>query len=161
MKGFVLILFILICSSTVQASAPVEDSLNTKADSLVNFAKTLVGTTYKWGGTLPSGGFDCSGFCYYVFRKFKVKVPRSSSSYGTKGVEVDIKNAKKGDVILFTGTDATKRTIGHVGIVISEINKPLQFIHSSSSKKHYGVTVTRYDGSNYPKRFMKIVRVIK
>src|SRR5699024_4732284 len=34
--------------------------------------------TYTWGGTTPSGGFDCSGFTQYVFAKAGKSIPRDS-----------------------------------------------------------------------------------
>ncbi|MBL4706042.1 MAG: C40 family peptidase [Flavobacteriales bacterium] len=117
-----LIIIIVVLSMTIPSygrSGADEDSVSLKADSLVNFAKTLVGTTYKWGGTTPQSGFDCSGFCRYVFTNSHVKVPRTSASYGNFGTQVQKSEARKGDVILFRGTDPKSTRIGHIGIVIS------------------------------------------
>lgn len=138
-----------------------EDTVSIKADSLVEFAKTLIGTTYKWGGTTPETGFDCSGFCRYVFTHQNIKVPRTSASYAHYGQEISQDEVRKGDAILFRGTDPKSTTIGHIGIVISDPGEPLQFIHCSSSKRHYGVVITDYENSNYPKRFIKFMRVIE
>jgi cell wall-associated NlpC family hydrolase len=135
-------------------------SVKTKADSIVEFAQSQLGSTYNYGSKNPKTGFDCSGFCYYVFTNNKVKVPRTSRSYGNVGSEIPLEEARKGDVILFRGTNPNDQTIGHIGIVISGEGEPLQFIHSSSSKKHYGVTITDYYESNYPKRFLKVKRVL-
>ena len=153
-------LIILALGFSISSFAGSKDSVNTKADSLVDFAKTLIGTTYKWGGTSPSTGFDCSGFCRYVFTHQNVKVPRTSRGYGSYGKEVSRKNVKKGDAILFRGTDPKSSTIGHMGIVVSNPGEPLKFIHCSSSKRHYGVVITDYENSNYPKRFIKFTRVL-
>jgi hypothetical protein len=35
----------------------------------------------------------------------------------------------------------------------------LKFIHCSSSKKHFGVVITDYYDSNYPKRFIEARRL--
>jgi len=147
--------------SSSELNLPRKDSVPQKADSLVAFAKTLIGTTYKWGGTTPSTGFDCSGFCRYVFTNNAVKVPRTSASYGSFGEQIEKAEVRKGDVILFRGTDPKSTRIGHIGIVISDPGEPIMFIQCSSSKRHYGVVITDYENSNYPNRFIKFMRVIE
>src|SRR6478672_5268855 len=72
------------------------------ADSVVEFAKTLVGVPYKYGSVKPADGFDCSGFVFYVFDHFKIKVPRTTVSYTNAGPEVSIAESRPGDLILFT-----------------------------------------------------------
>ncbi len=140
------------------ATSPVD--INTKkvvADSIVDFAETLVGTPYKYASTDPTAGFDCSGFITYVFNHFNIKVPRSSIGFTNVGTEVPLQHSHKGDLILFTGTDSTERFVGHMGIVTKNENADLQFIHSSSGKAN-GVTITPLN-SYYKGRFVKVVRV--
>ncbi|HEY8689732.1 MAG TPA: NlpC/P60 family protein, partial [Chitinophagaceae bacterium] len=98
-----------------------------------------------------------SGFITYVFSHFGIKVPRSSIDFTNVGKEVAVPEAKRGDIILFTGTDSTERFVGHMGIVVSNQNGELQFIHSSSGKV-YGVTVTPLN-DYYKGRFVKVVRI--
>ncbi|WP_020532437.1 C40 family peptidase [Flexithrix dorotheae] len=137
----------------------VESIRDNKADSIVNLAQNFLGITYKYGGTSPKDGFDCSGFVYYVMKNNEIDVPRTSSGYQNFGKNIAIEEAERGDIILFKGTDPTVDKIGHVGIVISQKGEPLRFIHSSSSKKHYGIVIAEYSESNYPKRFKGIRRV--
>jgi len=136
-----------------------ETKTESKRDSIIDYAQSLLETPYLWGGTTPKG-FDCSGFLYYVFQHNKIKVSRTSSSYTNIGTEIKIKDVKPADVLLFTGTDLSKRKVGHVGIVISNTDGIIYFIHSSSSKKHYGVTLTKYNNSGYTKRFLKAITLI-
>ncbi len=132
-----------------------------REDSLLKFCKKHLGTNYQYASCDPSGGFDCSGFVYYVFSHFNVKVPRSSSEFSSFGKTIPTESARPGDVIVFTGTDVKKRSPGHVGIVISNPGEELQFIHSSSNKKHSGVKISSFKESPYYKgRFLKIVRVV-
>ncbi|HMG82832.1 MAG TPA: NlpC/P60 family protein, partial [Ferruginibacter sp.] len=98
-------------------TVPVAPPATFKRDDIVNFAKTLLGTTYKYACSNPSEGFDCSGFVFYVFGHFNIKVPRSSGEFLNEGHEVSIASAQPGDIILFTGTDSTDRSIGHIGII--------------------------------------------
>ena len=88
-------------------------------DSLMSYAKTLVGIPYKYGGRTLAG-FDCSGFVNYIFDKVGLSLPRSSSEMGAIGKEIPLSESKKGDIILFGGSDPKSRPIGHAGIIISE-----------------------------------------
>lgn len=125
---------------------------------IIEFARSLSGIRYKYASANPKTGFDCSGFIHYVFRNFQIAVPRSSAAFADAGRPIDLKNAGPGDLILFTGTNPQIRSIGHIGMVVSQPGEPLRFIHSTSGKA-YGVTETALN-DKYRKRFMKAVRVI-
>jgi lipoprotein Spr len=80
--------------------------------------------------------------------------------YEKEGRTIKIDSARKGDVIVFTGTKPKNRKPGHVGIIVSEQGADLKFIHSSSGKKANGIIITDYSTSSYYKsRFIKIVRI--
>lgn len=130
----------------------------TNPADLLAFAKSLIGTPYRYGSTDPVNGFDCSGFITYVFNHFNIAVPRSSVAFTNYSTKVELAEAKPGDLILFTGTDSTVREVGHMGL-ITEVNDSIQFIHSSSGKAH-GVTITPLN-SYYMGRFVKVIRVFK
>jgi cell wall-associated NlpC family hydrolase len=151
-----LLLILSFSSAFVFASS---NSTEPKRDSIVHFAQSFLKAPYLWGGVSPKG-FDCSGFLYYVYRQHKINVSRTSSSYAKKGTEVNVENSKPADVLLFTGSDSNNRKIGHVGMVISNINGIILFIHASSSRKHYGVTITKYNNSGYVKRFLKAISIL-
>ncbi len=129
-------------------------------DGLLWYAKKQLGTPYLYGSADPAkGGLDCSGFLYYVFNHFKIKVPRTSKDYMSYGKPVSRSEAQKGDVIIFTGSDATVKTGGHVGLILENTGNDITFIHGSSSKK-YGVMINKLSDAYYNQRFLKIVRVI-
>jgi hypothetical protein len=48
-----------------------------------------------------------------------------------------------------------------VGIIYKNDNGVIDFIHSSSSKNHWGVTITRLNESGYTKRFMGVIDLLK
>ncbi|MEI9933793.1 MAG: C40 family peptidase [Ferruginibacter sp.] len=125
--------------------------------ALVAFAKTFLGTPYVYGSKDPDVGFDCSGFIYYVFTHFNIDVPRSSVEFTSLGEDVNIKNARPGDLILFTGTDSNIRIVGHMGIVI-ENTDTLKFIQASSGRA-YSVVITPLD-NYYQGRLMKIISML-
>ncbi|MGB4398976.1 MAG: C40 family peptidase [Daejeonella sp.] len=128
----------------------------TQADELVDFAETLVGVPYLYGSIDPNKGFDCSGFITYVFNRFNIAVPRSSVGFTSVEREIRLNQAKRGDIILFTGTDSTKRVVGHMGIITSAENGG-EFIHSTSGKA-YAVTKTPLN-AYYQGRFVKVIRI--
>jgi cell wall-associated NlpC family hydrolase len=155
---FVFLLFLFTAAAHAQTPGTLKVAGPT-GDSIVNYAKTFLGTEYKYACASPNG-FDCSGFTWFVYNHYGIEVPRSSKDYKTFGTEVPISQARKGDIIVFRGTHANDKSAGHVGIVITNPGEPLQFIHSSSSDNHRGVVITDYKNSAYPLRFIKIVRVI-
>ena len=131
----------------------------TSPEELLSFSKTLIGIPYKYASTDPTAGFDCSGFITFVFNHFGITVPRSSIEFTNVKREINIEDAKPGDIILFTGTDSTIRQVGHMGIITSAFNGEIQFIHSTSGKAN-GVTITSLN-NYYKGRFVKVIRVFK
>ena len=118
----------------------------------------MIGVPYRYASSNPSIGFDCSGFVSYVFRNFGVKVPRSSREFNLAGSPIKLENAKVGDILVFTGSNARKRVVGHVGI-IAEIEKgTIHFIHSSSGKAR-GVTISTLD-KHYRSRLLRTVSIL-
>jgi cell wall-associated NlpC family hydrolase len=137
-----------LCMTFKQAVDPTE---------LVAFAQKLLGIPYKYGGSNPELGFDCSGFVNYVFKSFHFSVPRSSSAFSKYGEKISLEKASLGDLILFRGTNPKTKSIGHIGIIVSKAGEPVRFIHASSGKTRC-VTETPLD-TRYQKRFVKVVRL--
>ncbi|MGY4539546.1 cell wall-associated NlpC family hydrolase [Mucilaginibacter sp. UYNi724] len=130
---------------------------NTTPEQVLAFANTLRGIPYKYASIDPAVGFDCSGFITFVFNHFKIAVPRRSVDFTYMDKPVNLRDAKTGDLILFTGTDSTIRVVGHMGIIIRSPGRELTFIHSTSGKAN-GVTETPFN-SYYQGRYVKTVRI--
>lgn len=156
-KDSALMIVDTLTSDSVLVPASLIHTKNIQPQQVVDFAKTLIGTPYHYASTDPAIGFDCSGFITYVFSHFNIIVPRSSIDFTNVGRSVPSDSAKAGDLILFTGTDSTEKFVGHMGLVVSNENKELQFIHSTSGKKH-GVTITPFN-DYYHSRYMKTIRI--
>ncbi|MCC2544972.1 C40 family peptidase [Hymenobacter sp. BT175] len=131
-----------------------------RADSLITFAIGQIGAGYTYAGTTPEGGFDCSGFLMYVYNRFGVSVPHSTALLINTGRPVPREHARKGDIVVFTGTSTTSTTPGHAGIVITDPGEPIRFIHSSSARKESGVKISKVEGTDYERRFMAVRRVL-
>lgn len=68
--------------------------------AVIEYAKSMLGTPYAWGGTAPGRGLDCSGFTQAVWQKFGVKLPRVSFQQATAGKRTDVASLQPGDLIL-------------------------------------------------------------
>lgn len=134
------------------------DTKNIKPFELIAYAQQWMNVKYKYASSNPVEGFDCSGFISFVFNHFTIAVPRSSVEFTNKGFVVKEREAKPGDLILFTGTDSTIRVVGHMGIIVSNTDS-LRFIHSSSGKAD-GVTITALN-DYYRGRFVSVRRIFK
>jgi cell wall-associated NlpC family hydrolase len=140
-------------------AAPIStiETKTTTPAQLISFAQSLTGIPYKYASVDPKEGFDCSGFVTYVFNHFNIAVPRQSVGFTNILQPVDIKEAKPGDLILFTGTDSTIRVVGHMGIITEVAENNVVFIHSTSGKAR-GVTETSLK-PYYQSRYMKTIRI--
>ena len=126
-----------VLSSVVLAGSPSGSSRTTSASSarVLNTADDYLGVPYKWGGTSPETGFDCSGYVRYVFARQGVQLPRTSREQAGagQGVTARVSQLRQGDIMLFA---ETRKPISHVAIYAGDG----RIIHSSSSGR--GV---RYD----------------
>ena len=104
------------------------------ARRVVPTAEQYIGVPYRYGGTSPRTGFDCSGFVQYVYGMQGVDLPRTSRQMAGSGVSVtpSTRSMQVGDLMLFQQGGR----ISHVAIYAGNG----RFIHSSSSG--HGV---RYD----------------
>ena len=124
-----------------------------KIQTVLRRALALMGTPYRWGGTSPDSGFDCSGLVGYVFRTaLGIELPRVSREMATKADAQLIKDRdelQQGDLVFF----GRKGRVNHVGIYVGEG----RFVHSPSTGKDVRVDslVSGYWGG----RFMQARRV--
>ena len=84
-----------------------------------------------------------------------------SSEFVNFGTKVELNECKKGDCLVFTGTNSADRHPGHVGIVVENTDGKIKFIHCSSAKNHYGVVISDLTGTNYAKRVLEVRRVLE
>jgi cell wall-associated NlpC family hydrolase len=110
---------------------------------IVGLCKSLVGIPYRYGGD-DIDGFDCSGFVYYVYDSFGVKIPRNAKKQGKIRYRIRFKHARPGDIVVFK----LKRG-WHTGIYINK----RYFIHSPKKKE----TVRTEQFNSYWKGHLKSV----
>src|ERR1051325_1424469 len=97
-------------------------------DSIVQLAKSQLGTRYKLGGQSPEKGFDCSGLVQYVMSALSLDVPRTARLQANAGLAVkrDTSRLLPGDVLTFA---SGQKGVSHVGIYVGGG----RFIHASSA----------------------------
>lgn len=115
---------------------------------IVDYAKTLIGIKYVYGGESKKG-FDCSGFVKYVYNNFDMSIARKSSDQGKGGKAVKKADLQPGDLVFFD-TDGGLNNITHVGIYIGDG----KFIHASTYLKK-AITIESLSSSYYSKRYMR------
>lgn len=108
-----------------QASAQPEDpATSRRLADLALRAMGYLGVSYRYGGSDPQHGFDCSGFVRYVFNEaLGVTLPRRSEEMGRIGERVDARALRPGDLVFF---NTLRRAYSHVGIYLGED----KFIHA-------------------------------
>ncbi|MFL8467165.1 NlpC/P60 family protein, partial [Clostridioides difficile] len=67
---------------------------NSKADKLINIAKSKQGCKYVWGAEGPNT-FDCSGFTQWCYKQIGIKIPRTVATQSKAGKAVDLKDKSK------------------------------------------------------------------
>ena len=128
-----------------------QNSTANKADGLIANAKNFIGLPYRYGGTSPVSGFDCSGFMQYVFKESaNIDLPRTSGSMAQMGSRVDREELRPGDMVFFSHGGGR---ISHVGMYIGEGH----FIHAPSTGK--SIEISNLDGY-WSSRFVTARRVL-
>ncbi|EGA90081.1 peptidoglycan hydrolase [Planococcus donghaensis MPA1U2] len=114
--------------SLVTVSNPVvTPPVNSGAIStLITSATSYLGTPYKWAGSAP-GGFDCSGYIYYVYNQAGFSVPRTNTT-GFYALSSPVSSPEVGDLVFFK--DTYRPGISHMGILIGNNS----FIHAGGDR---------------------------
>lgn len=129
---------------------------NSVAKKVVELAKQQLGKKYVWGGNGPKT-FDCSGLTKYVYGKVGVTLERVSYNQATQGIKVDKSKLQIGDLVFFSGINASSSStkVSHVGIYIGNG----EFLHAANSSR--GVVIDELNSDYYKKHFVTARRVIR
>ncbi len=127
--------------------------VNSKAEKVLNSAKSYMGTPYRYGGTTREG-MDCSGLVVTSFRAAGVELPRTSKEQSQKGKPVEKKEVVPGDLVFFSRS--FNKEVSHAGIVVESGPGKAKFIHASSSK---GVRIDDLYGEYWSKLFLMARRI--
>lgn len=102
------------------------DSFDASGAGALDYALSLTGTRYRYGGTSPREGFDCSGFVQYVFGHFGVELPRTARDMAGALPRIRRDELRPGDLVFF---NTSGKTFSHVGIYLGDD----KFVHAPST----------------------------
>ena len=125
---------------------PALQAKPTLGERAARVALRAVGVPYRWGGSSPTGGFDCSGLVYWTYKRLGVELPHSSYALYDRGRQVSRSRMKPGDLLFFYG-------LGHVGIYLGRG----RMVHAPQSGRL--VEVVRLGSSGYGGRLVGARRI--
>lgn len=86
---------------------------NAQFTTVARVAAAQVGVPYRYGGTTPQTGFDCSGYVKYVYSRANKVVPRTAQEQYRAGTVISRRSARAGDLVFF---HSSRTQVYHVGI---------------------------------------------
>lgn len=107
---------------------PALDKLIT-ANDILFAALGHVGIPYRYGGSTPDSGFDCSGLIQYVYAKTAdINLPRTVAGMNKiDAPTVDEDNLQAGDLVIFATGSGSRPS--HAGIYVGDG----RFVHAPST----------------------------
>jgi murein DD-endopeptidase len=118
--------------------------------AIADVAMGMVGTRYRFGGTDPAEGFDCSGLVYYAYAQAGYAVPRTSQEMFRTARKIAVGEADPGDLMFFQ--DQTK--LSHVGIYLGDG----MFVHAPATGRE--VAVASLDSPYYQQHLVAVGRLL-
>jgi cell wall-associated NlpC family hydrolase len=104
-----------------------------KRQQVIAAAMKMIGVPYRYGGTSPRRGFDCSGLVQYAHRQAGLNVPRTTRQLYQAIIPVPRAALQPGDLVFFRIRGP--RYISHVGIYLGKG----EFIHAPSTGKRVSI----------------------
>ena len=122
------------------------------ANAVLMRAISLVGTPYRYGGSTPEGGFDCSGLVNYVYRDMlDLHLPRTSRALSEyQGPRISPDRLTTADLVFF----GSRGNVPHVGIYVGEG----RFVHAPTTGGT--VRLDRLDGPYWRDHYSGAKRVL-
>lgn len=117
--------------------------------AIVAEAMKYLGVPYKYGGTSPVKGLDCSAFVQRVFAARGVRLPRTAAEQAKVGISVHPSDLRPGDRLYFA---VKGNRIDHCGIYIGNG----LFIHASG--RHDAVVISSLYEPIYARSLVAIRR---
>lgn len=147
-----LALFASACSSpSDRAGASPAAARPGAGDEVALQAMSMLGKPYRWGGSSPAAGFDCSGLAWFAWQRGAgVQLPRQAKHMSRIGQTVSRARLLPGDLVFF---NTQRRRYSHVGVYVGEG----RFVHAPRRGKDIRLAeltnpywASRYNGARRP-----------
>lgn len=115
-----LMMFLIHGCATTGPSVPAPAQQPPRAERSEALLQALlsIGLDYRYGGSGPESGFDCSGLVAHVYeRAWGIRLPRNTAGQSQAGVPVSLAELQAGDLVFY---DTLKRPYSHVGIYLGD-----------------------------------------
>jgi cell wall-associated NlpC family hydrolase len=81
---------------------------------VLRIARSLRGIPYVYGGA-SRGGFDCSGFTMYVYKRVGISLSHGATAQAGRGERVSLRRLKPGDLVFYGGAGYYSHVAVYVG----------------------------------------------
>lgn len=115
---------------------PTPSNRDQQISTVVNYAKSMVGGRYVWGGS-QFGATDCSGLVMLSYAQIGISLPHLASAQAGYGTSVSYSNIQPGDLVFYGGSSYS--SIYHVAMYIGDG----KIVHAESSAT--GIVISYYD----------------
>lgn len=119
---------------------------------VVRTGLTQKGRRYRWGGSIPSTGFDCSGFTQWTFQQHGLTLPRTAREQFAVGEHIAKHELRAGDLVFYK---INRRGRWHVGIYMDDG----VFVHSP--RRGRSISEANMGDSYWAKRYMGARRYVR
>lgn len=109
----------LVANSKIKLSPAHKKRYQHAKQTAMSKLMKQVGKPYRWGGTSPNTGFDCSGLIYYAYKDvIRIKMPRTANEMYHLRDAAPVKRAEleSGDLVFFN--IANRGVADHVGVYL-------------------------------------------
>ena len=108
---------VLLAAFPVMASSPANAKTLSFNQATAAYVETFIGRVpYRYGGSSPGSGFDCSGLTQYVYRHYGMSIPRTADAQFRYFRRESRSGALGGDLVFFHDNSNPNSYVYHVGI---------------------------------------------
>ena len=122
------------------------------ANEIVLYALGLLGIGYRFGGSNPEAGLDCSGMVRYIVQQVSGQtLPHNAAQIADMTRPINVNELRPGDLVFF---NTLNRRHSHMGIYMGDG----RFVHAPSSRGQ--IRIERLDNSYFRPRIDGARRIV-
>jgi cell wall-associated NlpC family hydrolase len=136
--------------AVARASEAKNEGSLTIGGAVADFAVGMIGARYRFGGTDPIEGFDCSGLAFYAYTQAGYRIPRTSQEQFRAVRKIALGDADAGDLVFFQDQEK----LSHVGIYLGDG----RFVHAPAGGQK--VAVASMSSAYYQQHLVAVGRLL-